>query len=409
MSDSYKNFAYSTVLTAPSPATSGTTLVVASGDGALFPTPPFNATVWATGVQPTATGAEIVRVTNISTDTLTITRATESSSARTIVVGDQIAATITAKALTDLAPLSGNLSQFAATTSAQLKSVLSDETGSGSAVFATSPALTTPTGIVKGDVGLGNVDNTSDSTKNSAVASLTNKDVTSGTNTFPTFNQNTTGSAAKLTTPRTINGTSFDGSANVTVTAAAGTLTGTTLNSTVVTSSLTSTGTLGGLTVTAAPTFSAMTAGSILLAGTAGLLSQDNTNFIWDSTNHNLRIGPTSSAITTENRLSVIGNANDYHGTYVSNLNAGTTASSDMVVANDLGPTDANAYFDVGVNSSGNTNAGMTLFGGSDVYMFTGPGGGLNNINIATGTTGKVMEFSLPQRPHVSVASYWSP
>jgi hypothetical protein len=35
--------------------------------------------------------------------------------------------------------------------------------------------------------------------------------------TFPTLNQNTTGSAATLTTPRTINGVSFDGSANITV------------------------------------------------------------------------------------------------------------------------------------------------------------------------------------------------
>ncbi len=39
---------------------------------------------------------------------------------------------------------SGNLSQFAATTSAQLRGVLSDETGTGSAVFATSPTLVTP-------------------------------------------------------------------------------------------------------------------------------------------------------------------------------------------------------------------------------------------------------------------------
>lgn len=46
---------------------------------------------------------------------------------------------------------------------------------------------------------------------------LTNKDLTSGTNTFPTFNQNTTGSAAKLTTARTIGGQSFDGSANITL------------------------------------------------------------------------------------------------------------------------------------------------------------------------------------------------
>jgi hypothetical protein len=39
----------------------------------------------------------------------------------------------------------------------------------------TSPVINTPTGIVKGDVGLGNVDNTSDATKNAATATLTNK------------------------------------------------------------------------------------------------------------------------------------------------------------------------------------------------------------------------------------------
>jgi hypothetical protein len=73
--------------------------------------------------------------------------------------------------------------------------------------------------------------------------SVSGKNLTSG-NTFPTFNQNTTGSAATLTTPRAINGVNFDGSAAITVTAAAGTLTGTTLNSTVVNSSLTSVGTI---------------------------------------------------------------------------------------------------------------------------------------------------------------------
>lgn len=44
---------------------------------------------------------------------------------------------------------------------------------------------------------------------------VTNKDLTSGTNTFPTFNQNTTGSAAKWTTARNLAGNSVDGSANV--------------------------------------------------------------------------------------------------------------------------------------------------------------------------------------------------
>ena len=102
MPDSHKNFAYSTVATAPSPADSGTSLVVAAGDGTKFPAVSFNATVWPTGAQPLTTNAEIVRITNISTDTFTITRTQESTSARSIVVGDQIAATISAKTLTDV-------------------------------------------------------------------------------------------------------------------------------------------------------------------------------------------------------------------------------------------------------------------------------------------------------------------
>lgn len=45
---------------------------------------------------------------------------------------------------TTFALTSGNLSQFASTTSAQLLGVLSDETGTGAAVFGTSPTITTP-------------------------------------------------------------------------------------------------------------------------------------------------------------------------------------------------------------------------------------------------------------------------
>lgn len=48
----------------------------------------------------------------------------------------------------------------------------------------TSPAITTPTGIVKGDVGLGNVDNTSDVTKNAASVTLTNKSISGSGNTL---------------------------------------------------------------------------------------------------------------------------------------------------------------------------------------------------------------------------------
>ena len=63
----------------------------------------------------------------------------------------------------------------------------------------------------------------------------------------------TTGNAATATalqTARAINGVNFDGTAAITVAAAAGTLTGATLASNVTASSLTSVGTLGSLTVT---------------------------------------------------------------------------------------------------------------------------------------------------------------
>src|SRR5215831_18156463 len=99
--DAHKNFAYSTVLTPPSPGVSGTSLVVQSGDGAKFPAPPFNVTIWPVGVNPLTTNAEIARCTAITTDTLTITRAQEGSTARTVVATDQIAATITARTLQD--------------------------------------------------------------------------------------------------------------------------------------------------------------------------------------------------------------------------------------------------------------------------------------------------------------------
>jgi len=99
--DSHKNFAVSTVATAPSPAASGASLTVQTGDGARYPTPPFNVTIWPTGVNPTAANAEIARCTGVAGDVLTLTRAQEGSAARSVVVGDQVAATITAQTLTD--------------------------------------------------------------------------------------------------------------------------------------------------------------------------------------------------------------------------------------------------------------------------------------------------------------------
>jgi hypothetical protein len=53
----------------------------------------------------------------------------------------------------------GNAASLGSFTSAALAGALTNETGTGLAVFGTSPNITTPTGIVKGDVGLGSVAN----------------------------------------------------------------------------------------------------------------------------------------------------------------------------------------------------------------------------------------------------------
>jgi len=100
--DAHKNLAIATVATPPSPAPSGATLTVGAGEGARFPAPPFNATVWPADQPPTPINAELVRVTAITGDTFTLTRAQEGTTARTVVAGDLLAATITAKTITDL-------------------------------------------------------------------------------------------------------------------------------------------------------------------------------------------------------------------------------------------------------------------------------------------------------------------
>lgn len=81
---------------------------------------------------------------------------------------------------TGISGLATNMAAFlAGGTSTQLAAALTGETGTGALVFGTAPNITNPTGIVKGDVGLGNVDNTSDAAKNSATATLTNKRIAS--------------------------------------------------------------------------------------------------------------------------------------------------------------------------------------------------------------------------------------
>lgn len=105
--DSQSNLAITTIATAPSPATSGTSLVVAAATGALFPsTGAFNVVIWPAGAASSNTNAEIARCTSRSTDTLTVVRGPLTTDPgginRTVVIGDQIQLADTAKLFLDI-------------------------------------------------------------------------------------------------------------------------------------------------------------------------------------------------------------------------------------------------------------------------------------------------------------------
>lgn len=108
------------------------------------------------------TSAELAGVISDETGSGSLVFAT-SPTLTTPALGTPSAIVLTNATGLPLGALSGlgtGVATFLATpSSVNLKSALTDETGSGAAVFANSPALVTPTGIVKGDVGLGNVAN----------------------------------------------------------------------------------------------------------------------------------------------------------------------------------------------------------------------------------------------------------
>ena len=105
------------------------------------------AAVFTVVINPDTALEEIVDVTgvNTSTNVLTLARAADGSTAQSHSAGAVIRHMVIGRDLREANDhIEGTLAGHAATTSAELRGVISDETGTGSLVFATSPTLVTP-------------------------------------------------------------------------------------------------------------------------------------------------------------------------------------------------------------------------------------------------------------------------
>jgi hypothetical protein len=117
----------------------------------------------------------------------------------------------------------------------------------------------------------------------------------------------------------------------------------------------------------------------------AGGLAGD-ANFTWDNVNELLNLGQAS--VFTANPLAIAGNQNSWVQTNIQNKNAGTSASSDYVATANNG-NDSTYYIDMGINSSAYSDAGFTIQGPNDGYIYTNG----DDFTIGTQTAGKVLKF----------------
>lgn len=209
---------------------------------------------------------------------------------------------------------------------------------------------------------------------------------------LPTTN---TGTATKLQTARNINGVAFDGSADITVTAAANTLTGTALNSSVVSSGLTSVGTLTSLQIQSVTSGanSLKVAGSgtgdqftVFTSGTAGagiVNSVQNTTLtgyaplVTNASAMTFKTGATSGTAVTA--LSI----NNSGQLTIPNT---TTHSGQLSVTNAGNGTSYNDANNA-MNVAGTLGVGTNLYVGNNISIANGMAYYINNVNVLNATT----------------------
>ena len=189
------------------------------------------------------------------------------------------------------------------------------------------------------------------------------------TGTVAHLDSDITGNAATATalaTARAINGVDFDGTAAITVTAAAGTLTGNTLKSSVTASSLTSVGTLTSLTVGGAVTVGSDGSGYDVTFHSA----TSGDSFLWDASDEKLVITGTNGAnslevadgnVSISDNLTVGGNFT-VNGT-TTTVNTATLSVEDPLIKLANGNDGADSV-DIGLYGLYDTSGSQDLYAG---------------------------------------------
>jgi hypothetical protein len=123
-----------------------TSMVVVSGPAVMGNKTPSASETYVVVIDPDTSLEEIVEVhTYVSGNTLQINRAIDGSTAQAHSAGAVVRHMVIGRDLQEANDHEvGTLAEHAATTSLELRTLISDETGTGSLVFATSPTLVTP-------------------------------------------------------------------------------------------------------------------------------------------------------------------------------------------------------------------------------------------------------------------------